>query len=128
MWQQVSSGTPMGTMQLKRCFFKIDADARYTDVREAIASHRSSDGGDGVVTLVLERPVNSSVPLETDPLQSPRLAPLQQVLLRDLTQAPSKGLEEELERNSVGDRIASLLGGTTDAEGSGDLDWHIEER
>ena len=117
MWQQVTSGTPMGTMSLKRCFFKVDAQTTYADVRDAIASHRTSDGGDGQVTLVLERAVNASTPLSPAPQLAPRLAPLQDVVLGDLGRAPSKGPADELGKASAGKRIRGLLGVGDEEEG-----------
>ena len=75
------SYTPVGTMQLKRCFFRIDKDARWGDVRDAIASHRTSEGGDGIVTLVLERPVeDDSAPLAREPATA-KIAALQDIVL-----------------------------------------------
>ena len=62
MWQQVTSGTPLGDVSLKRLLFRTD-DATYIDVRNAIASHRGSEGGNDMVTLVLERAVESGTPL-----------------------------------------------------------------
>ena len=49
MWQQVTSGTPIGTRSTKRLVFTTEG-ATYVDVRNAIASHRPSEGGNGVVT------------------------------------------------------------------------------
>ena len=62
MWQQVTSGTPLGDVSLKRLLFRTD-DATYTDVRNAIASQRGSEGGNDMVTLVLERAVEDGTPL-----------------------------------------------------------------
>eukprot|EP00966_Prymnesium_polylepis_P328732 7384506-Prymnesium_polylepis.1 len=68
MWQQVTSGTPMGTRALKRLAFTTEG-ATYADVRGAIQSHRTDEGGDGIVTLLVERAVEAGQPL------APRAAP-----------------------------------------------------
>ena len=62
MWRQMMSYTPVGTPQLKRLLFRCD-DASYYDVRNAIASHRAGDGGNGIATsLVIERAAGAEVP------------------------------------------------------------------
>ena len=83
MWQQVTSGTPVGDVALKRCIFRTDGATTYGDVRSAISSHRPGDGGNGVVTLIIERALNSSTP-DAPPAERPRLEPLQDVIARDL--------------------------------------------
>ena len=96
-------------MQLKRCFFRIDKDARWGDVRDAIASHRTSEGGDGIVTLVLERPVeDDSAPLAREPATA-KIAALQDIVLEDLKRGPAKGLEEELKKRDLGQRVGGLF-------------------
>ena len=52
----------------------------YRDVRDSIASHRVEDGGNGSVTLVLERVVGEQEPLPFDELPpSQGLEPLKDV-------------------------------------------------
>lgn len=106
MWQQVTSGTPVGDVALKRCIFRTDGATSYSDVRSAIASHRPGDGGNGIVTLVVERALNSSTP-EGPPAERTKLEPLQDVIARDFAAPPappSKGdslpLGERLKRLS----------------------------
>ena len=93
MWQQVTSGTPLGDVSLKRLLFRTD-DATYTDVRNAIASHRGSEGGNDMVTLVLERAVESGTPLADRgaPLERESLAA---VIARDIQQAPAKAIGDD---------------------------------
>ena len=78
-------------------------------MRDAIASHRTSEGGDGIVTLILERPVNSSAPLAPRESITPKLAPLQDIVLDDLRQGPAKDPDEQAARQGVGQRLAGLL-------------------
>jgi len=122
MWQQVTSGTPMGTRQLKRCFFRVDANARYADVRDAIASHRSSEGGNGVVTLVVERAINSSTPLPVPSPQSTasKLKPLQDIVWDDLRRGPAKAPDEC--------RPEADPGGRWRRSGLGGLDLGVHDR
>lgn len=83
MWQQAISYEPQGTVQLKRLLFRTE-DATYDDIRSAIASHRESDGGDGIVTLILERPVNVSTPLAPREQFTSQIVPLSDVVMADL--------------------------------------------
>jgi hypothetical protein len=107
MWQQVTSGTPMGKLALKRLCFETEG-ATFGDVRDAIASHRTADGGNGVVTLLLERAVNSSTPLA--PRAAPgSLEPLQSVLARDL-KLPAAAGEGGTEGLTSAERARRLLG------------------
>ena len=89
MWQQVTSGTPLGDVALRRVIFRTD-DATYDDVRSAIASHRVGDGGNGLVTLVVER-ARGEDDGEAEAAGPAQLEPLQQVLARDLSRAPARG-------------------------------------
>ncbi|KAL1521470.1 hypothetical protein AB1Y20_021132 [Prymnesium parvum] len=82
MWRQVASGTPLGARRLRRLLFRADG-ATYAEVREAIASHRRDAGGNGVVSLVLERAVGEGKPLSPR-VAPPPIEPLQDVVARDL--------------------------------------------
>ena len=106
MWQQVTSGTPLGDVSLKRLLFRTD-DATYTDVRNAIASHRGSEGGNDMVTLVLERAVESGTPLADRgaPLERESLAA---VIARDIQQAPAKAIGDD--DATAAERAERLLG------------------
>ena len=106
MWQQVTSGTPLGDVSLKRLLFRTD-DATYTDVRNAIASHRGSEGGNNMVTLVLERAVESGTPLAERgaPLERESLAA---VIARDIQQAPAKAIGDG--DATAAERAERLLG------------------
>ena len=106
MWQQVTSGTPLGDVSLKRLLFRTD-DATYTDVRNAIASHRGSEGGNDIVTLVLERAVESGTPLAERgaPLERESLAA---VIARDIQQAPAKAIGDD--DATAAERAERLLG------------------
>ena len=87
------SYTPVGKMQTKRLIFRTEG-ATYADVRDAIASHRPDEGGNGIVTLLLERAVNASTPMTPRDAQ-PKLEPLQDVVLRDLQTKPVDDAAEE---------------------------------
>ena len=89
MWQQVTSGTPIGDVALKRLIFKTEG-ATYRDVRDAIASHRQ-DGLDERVTLVLERSVNASSTSEVRTQAG--LESLSDVLTRDVRTPPVRGAD-----------------------------------
>ena len=74
--------------------------ATFADVRDAIASHREDEGGNGMVTLVLERAVNASTPLSTPRDDAPpRLEPLADVIKADLKK---KAVEDELTKQVEG--------------------------
>ena len=92
MWQQVTSGTPLGDVSLKRLLFRTD-DATYTDVRNAIASHRGSEGARARV----QRAVESGTPLAERgaPLERESLAA---VIARDIQQAPAKAIRRRRHR------------------------------
>ena len=107
MWQQVASGTPMGTRQRKRLLFRADG-ASYSDVRNAIASHREAEGGNGVVTLVIERQSNSSV--RPSPREAAQLQSLTEVLMQDLQMPTQRGMTDELDSLSAAQRARRLLG------------------
>mmetsp|Transcript_49043 Transcript_49043/g.128024 ORF Transcript_49043/g.128024 Transcript_49043/m.128024 type:complete len:253 (+) Transcript_49043:3-761(+) len=111
MWQQVISYTPVGKMSLKRLIFRTD-DARYTDVRDAIASHRSSEGGNDMVTLVVERSLDANAtwaPPEDMPVG---LEPLQDVIMRDLKRGrdDEASIDKQLDKLSPSERARRLLG------------------
>lgn len=109
MWQQVTSGTPVGSRSLKRLLFRTDGGT-FADVRGAIASHRTSEGGNGAVTLVVEREVEPSVPLAPRDARPPRLEPLRDVLARDLRLPGASAMgEDELGELSLGARARRLL-------------------
>lgn len=108
MWQQVISYAPVGKLALKRLIFRTDG-AAFADVFDSIASHRVDDGGNGVVTLVLERAVNSSVPVAPDEVPA-GLEPLRDVILRDLKAKPEAGLDDQLKRRSAAERARGLFG------------------
>ena len=78
------------------------------DVREAIASHRPDEGGDGRVTLVIERPVNSTTPLAPRDVRAAGLEPLQDVVLRDLRAPAASGLDEQVSGAERGRRLLGL--------------------
>jgi len=106
MWQQVTSGTPVGKAALKRLVFRADG-ATYADIRDAIASHRD---GDGVVTLLVERAVDAARPLAPrDTSERGGLEPLQSVLARDL-KLPAMGGEDVLDGLPAVERAKRLLG------------------
>lgn len=110
MWQQLASYTPVGKMEMKRLIFRTEG-ATFVDVRDAIASHREEAGGNGIVTLLLERMVNATVPLSTSrESMPPRLEPLFDVIARDLKK---KRVEDELTKQvegmSAAERTQRLL-------------------
>lgn len=109
MWQQMMSYTPVGKMALKRLIFRTEG-ARYDDVREAIASHSEDEGGNGKVTLVIERAVNATtLPTPRDAAPA-ALEPLQEVIKKDLARKPvTKGIEEELEAMTPQERAQRLF-------------------
>ena len=89
MWQQVTSGTPIGDIRLARLVFSTEG-ATYVDVRDAIASHKEADGSEQdrvrtpQVTLVLERAVNATASV-TPRGGVPALESLADVLKKDLS-------------------------------------------
>jgi len=72
--------------------------------------HRTDDGGDGIVTLILERAVNASTPLAPR-LSGARLEPLGAILAKDLRlpTAAAGGLGAELDALSPAARARALL-------------------
>jgi len=110
MWQQLASYTPVGKLETKRLIFRTEG-ATFADVRGAIASHREDDGGNGVVTLVLERAVDASTPLnQTRDAEPPRLEPLSDVILRDLKKKRVEDdLTKQVEGMSAAERTQRLL-------------------
>lgn len=110
MWQQLASYTPVGKLELKRLVFRTEG-ATFADVRDAIASHRIEDGGDGVVTLVLEREVNASTPVNTTrDTAPPRVEPLADVIKRDLQKKRvADDLTKQVEGMSAAERTQRLL-------------------
>ena len=110
MWQQMMSYTPVGELQRKRLVFRTEG-ATYADVAESIASHRIEDGGDGIVTLVIERALNASTPLSQPRDAAPAtLEPLGDVIKRDLQKKAAKdGLVDELEGLSKEERVRRLF-------------------
>jgi len=110
MWQQLASYTPVGKIETKRLIYRTEG-ATFADVRDAIASHRKEDGGNGVVTLVLERAVNASSPLNTTRDGTlPGLEPLADVIAADLKK---KRVEDEITKQvegmSTAERTQRLL-------------------
>ena len=95
-------------MSLKRLLFRTD-DATYTDAcaTRGIASHRGSEGGNDMVTLVLERAVESGTPLAERgaPLERESLAA---VIARDIQQAPAKAIGDD--DATAAERAERLLG------------------
>lgn len=110
MWQQLASYTPVGKVEMRRLIFRTEG-ATFADVRDAIASHREEDGGNGMVTLVLERPVNASTPLNTTRDNSPpKLEPLADVIKRDLKKKRVEDdLTKQVEGMSAAERTQRLL-------------------
>lgn len=111
MWQQMASYTPIGKVQRKRLFFRTEG-ATYEDVRDAIASHKVEDGGDGVVTLVIERPLNSTT-VATQPRDATPagIEPLSDIIKRDLQRKAIKDeITEQVEKGlSPEERARRLL-------------------
>ena len=107
---QLASYTPVGKLETKRLIFRTEG-ATFADVRGAIASHREDDGGNGVVTLVLERAVSASTPLnQTRDTEPPRLEPLSDVILRDLKKKRVEDdLTKQVEGMSAAERTQRLL-------------------
>ena len=119
MWQQVFSYTPVGKTTRKRLIFRTEG-ARYADVRDAIASHRSDEGVLlGEVTLIIERQldVNATWAPPDEPA-SAGLEPLQEVLRRDFQRGRAESAGKELDRLSAADRAKRLFG----VEGADDED------
>ncbi|EOD30497.1 hypothetical protein EMIHUDRAFT_232852 [Emiliania huxleyi CCMP1516] len=106
----LASYTPVGKLETKRLIFRTEG-ATFADVRGAIASHREDDGGNGVVTLVLERAVSASTPLnQTRDTEPPRLEPLSDVILRDLKKKRVEDdLTKQVEGMSAAERTQRLL-------------------
>lgn len=110
MWQQVISYTPVGEIKTKRLIFRTEG-ATYADVRDAIASHRQEEGGNGMVTLVVERARDEGTP-PTQPRDAEPigLEPLGDVIKRDLQKKAVKDeLTEAVERPSASERAKRLL-------------------
>jgi len=104
----VISYTPQGKPTLKRLVFRTE-DASYRDVRDAISSHRKEDGGNGYVTLVLERVVGDDEPLPfDDEPAAPTLEPLKDVIWRDLQKKDRSG--EQSGQRGVAERTRSFFG------------------
>ena len=103
MWQQVTSGTPIGDVALRRVIFKTEG-ATYGDVRDAIASHRRDDKKDSV-TLVVERAVNSSTPISS--YARPQLESLPDIIKRDLKKGSAS--DSPIDKLSPGERARRLL-------------------
>jgi hypothetical protein len=116
MWRQMTSYTPVGTVQRKRLIFKTEG-ATYADVRDAIASHRADAGGDGCVLLVIERRVENDSPLAPR-VGSVRREPLLDVVRRDLQQPVGKGVGDELDALGPAERARRLLGDGSGADGN----------
>ena len=114
MLSQMMSYTPVGKPELRRLLFRTDpGQASFSDVYDAIGSHRQAEGGNGVATIVVERAVNETTPvapLDTRPLA---VEPLKDVILADLKKAPADG--DGLDQLSPLERARRLLGG--DGEG-----------
>ena len=110
MWQQLASYTPVGKLEMKRLIFRTEG-ATFADVRDAIASHRVEEGGNGVVTLVLERSVDASTPLNTTRDSTPpRVEPLADVIKRDLQRKRVEDdLTKQVEGMSAAERTQRLL-------------------
>ena len=96
MWQQVTSGTPLGDVELRRCVFRTEG-AKYNDIKSAIASHRTSEGGNGKVCLVIERATDEARPRASE-ADLPRQEPLFDVIARDLKRPPTKDAKEAKDR------------------------------
>ena len=111
MWRQMMSYTPVGEIQRKRLIFRTEG-ATYHDVREAIASHRTDEGGDGRVTLLIERALNDTTAMsQPRDATAARLEPLSDVIRRDLQRKPGTDtLTEQVERGSAAERARRLLG------------------
>ena len=79
--------------------------------RDSIASHRVEEGGNGVVTLVLERSVDASTPLNTTRDSTPpRVEPLADVIKRDLQRKRVEDdLTKQVEGMSAAERTQRLL-------------------
>lgn len=114
MWQQLASYTPVGKLEMRRLIFRTEG-ATFADVRDAIASHRVEEGGNGTVTLLVERAVNASAPLDSSgtprDVTPPKLEPLADVVKRDLQK---KRVEDDLTKQvekgvSAAERTRRLL-------------------
>ena len=111
MWQQLASYTPVGTPELKRLIFRTEG-ATYRNVRDAIASHREGEGGNGVVSLLLERPLNATTPMAPRDVSPAALEPLADVIRRDVQQKyVGKDVASQLDALSPAERARRLLGG-----------------
>jgi len=121
MWQQVTSGTPIGDVARRRLIFKTE-EATYANVRDAIASHRTDDGDDKV-TLVLERVSNATTP--RPPTAGAQLESLTDVLSRDLSTPAGRAAGEAPQGQpppTAGERARRLLdfrGGAVRGERAG---------
>ena len=83
---------------------------RYANIRDAIASHRADESTESdTVTLVLERAVNASAWREPPRGARATLEPLQDVIFRDLQKGAVAGVEKELDKLSVPERVGRLL-------------------
>ena len=76
-------------------------------MRNAIASHRAGDGGNGIATLVIERAAGAEVPAPDSATlaaiaEATGLEPLKDVVMRDLK---NKGDAEAEETRSIPERV-----------------------
>jgi hypothetical protein len=113
MWQQVISYTPVGEIRTKRLIFRTEG-ATYADVRDAISSHRTEEGGNGIATLVIERALNATSTASMAPTAAEEppigLEPLADVIKRDLQKKAVKDeITEAVERPSVRERAQRLM-------------------
>ena len=119
-WRQLFSYTPVGKLALKRLIYRTDG-ATYSDVREAIASHRSAEGGNDIVTLVLERTLGTEpdeAAAADEPAPVPTLEPLSEVLRRDLQRGreDERSVDRQLDSLAPGERARRLFGIDDDVE------------
>ena len=111
MWQQLASYTPVGKLETKRLIFRTEG-ATFADVRDAIASHRVEEGGNGTVTLLVERAVSASSPQGGTPRDAtpPKVEPLADVIKRDLQKKRVEDdLTKQVEGMSAEERTRRLL-------------------
>ena len=103
----------MGEIRTKRLIFRTEG-ATYADVRDAISSHRVEEGGNGIVTLVVERALNASAVVAAPPDEAEDaplgLEPLADVIKRDLQKKAVKDeITEAVERPSARERAQRLM-------------------